>query len=91
VIAERDRAGRRRIEPDDKPRDGRLAAAGFADEADAAALRHLEREVVHRTQIALRLALDEAVEERRGDVEFLGQALHRQGDIEIFHQFVPPE
>src|SRR5690606_8250266 len=60
------------IEPSHKAGDGRLAAAGFADDAEATAPRDGEADVVDRIDQQLRLALQHPVQPRGGYIELLG-------------------
>ena len=72
---EHDPAARRRVEADQQARHRALAAARFADQRQRLAARDREADVVDRVDELARLALDDAVEPGRRDVEGLGQAL----------------
>ena len=64
-----DRAARRRIQPDDEPRDRRFAAARFAHQAERFAGGDREADAVDGFQQRPRLALEDAIEPRRRNVE----------------------
>ena len=64
-----DFAARGAVQADDEPRHGRLAAAGFAHQAQRLAFFNGEAHAVDGAQNLPRLALDHAVEPRRGDIE----------------------
>jgi len=63
-----DRAGRRRHQAEDRARQGRLAAARFADHAERLARRHREAHPVERAQLE-RLVPDPVGRHRVGDRE----------------------
>ena len=66
---EQDASGGRLVQPQDRPPDGRLAAAGFADEPKRLAALDLERHVVDRTDVADMPVEDDAALDRKPDAE----------------------
>src|SRR6187402_230068 len=79
LSGEADRSGGRLVDAHDESREGRLAAAGFADDADGFAGRHVEVDALDRAHDFLRA--EEAVARQR---EVFHQRPHRQQRLRGF-------
>ena len=89
LAVEPDRAAIRLVESDHQTRHGRLATAALADQRHGLALGDGEADPVHRVQPALRLARHEAVDQRLGEVERLGEIVDGEKRL-LSHRLLPP-